>query len=122
MTFENPSLESRIVELQEINSSLQQLVLAQTETIKTQNQTIQNQNNQIQGMQTQLMTVVQMAQDRSRSALVPENFPDNWEEPQVIEEEEDELDPIQFPDLEGFITTTESSEQPAIIGDDNGND
>jgi hypothetical protein len=105
------------MELSQMTDSLQQLVMAQTETIKTQNQTIQNQNLQIQGMQSQLMTVIQMAQVKeSGSHLVKENFPDNWEEPQSLEEEEEILEPITFPE----IFTTETSEQPAIIGEDDG--
>lgn len=110
--------EDRILELTKIQDSMQQLILAQTETIKTQNQTIQNQNLQIQGMQSQLMTVIQMAQRASPSNLDQSNFPDNWEAPEILEEEDEvDRDPIEFPD----IFTSEHTEQPDIIGDDNGN-
>jgi hypothetical protein len=115
MTFENPSLQDRILELQEINRSMQQLLLAQTETIKTQNQTIQNQNNQIQGMQTQLMTVIHSQIHPSGLPLVEESFPDSWEAPaQLFEDDDEDLEAIQFPD----IFTTEPTEQPAITGED----
>lgn len=65
------------------------------------------------------MTVIQMSQRASPSSLTPENFPDNWEEPAVLEEDAETsgLDPIEFPD----IFTSTPSEQPAIIGDDSGN-
>jgi hypothetical protein len=99
---------------------MQQLLLAQTETIKTQNQTIQNQNLQIQGMQTQLMTVIQMSSRQSDgSPLEPANF-ENWQEPEVLsdfEDDEDELEPITFPEF-----TSAQVEQPDIIGDENGID
>jgi hypothetical protein len=45
------------------------------------------------------------------------SFPDNWEEPEEIadfEDDEESLDPIEFPDL----FTTVETEQPAIIGDE----
>jgi hypothetical protein len=63
------------------------------------------------------MTVIQMSQVASRSSLAPENFPDNWQEPESIEiEEEDVLDPISFSD----IFTPEPIEQPEVLGDDDG--
>ena len=125
MTFENPSLSDQLMEAKDLQKSLQELIQAQTETIKTQNQTIQNQNLQIQGMQQQLMTVIQMSQERpSPLSLEKANFEDSWEEPEQLEETS-HLDPITFPEfLEGIAeeVTTDSTEQPAIIGEESGRD
>ena len=68
------------------------------------------------------MTVIQMSQQTSRLSLDQASYPDNWQQPETIEEEsldtdEESLDPIEFPD----IFTPVPSEQPAIIGDENGN-
>jgi len=65
------------------------------------------------------MTVIQMQRD-SGSPLAQENFPDNWEQPQVIdfEDDEEDLTPIEFPE----IFTSIPSEQPTITGEENGND
>jgi CO dehydrogenase/acetyl-CoA synthase delta subunit len=107
MPFDNPSLETRVLELQTMNSSMQQMILAQVETIKIQNQTIQNQNLQIQGMQTQLMTVIQMSQRDSPLSLELDGEP----EPS---EDDGDLEPIAFPDILSSI--------PIDQGDDNGDD
>lgn len=64
-----------------------------------------------------------MAQENRASVglpLEPSNYPDTWEQPMAVEEEdadEDyELDSIAFPEI-----TSAPSEQPAIIGEESGN-
>ena len=60
--------------------------------------------------------------ESSPLSLVKENFPDNWEEPAVQEQDDDVLDPIEFPEFEDIKEfTTDPMEQPEIIGDTSGN-
>ena len=64
------------------------------------------------------MTVIQMNQVSAQPLAVPE-FQPVWEEPEILDEEDPELDAIEFPDIETFVS--ESVEQPAIIGGEDGN-